>query len=199
MGNFFKIHTGTHWTEKVFFRVSHPIFPTVLFGALGTLFIWIAQSTHHYSLWVLPAAFTVGLFLWTVIEYILHRFVFHWTSVKEPWKTLFSGLHMAHHRDTKDPSLIIAPPTLAIIDTVFFFLVLWGLTWSWGLTLIIIAGIYGGYIFYEWVHFGSHEYNWNHGLLGYLKKYHLRHHFRYPNELFGVTQPLWDNLLGTHR
>lgn len=197
LGKYFKIHGGKHWTENVFFRVNHPIFPTLLFGSLATVFVITAMKHFAFPWWGLLLGLGGGLLLWTLIEYCLHRFVFHWTQVSEPWRTLFSGLHMSHHRDPKDPGLIIAPPTLALVDSVLIFLILWGLTWNWGIALILMAGIDLGYIFYEWVHFGVHEFKWNHGLFGYYKRYHFYHHFQQPKELYGVTCPLWDSVFKT--
>jgi sterol desaturase/sphingolipid hydroxylase (fatty acid hydroxylase superfamily) len=35
------------------------------------------------------------------------------------------------------------------------------------------------------------------GVLKYLKRYHLQHHYKTPQQRFGVTSPLWDVLFGT--
>ncbi len=198
-GKYFKIHTGEHWAKKLAFRVSHPVIPTLIFLSLATTFICLAQAHFHFSLALLVTGLAIGIFLWTFIEYIMHRFVFHLTKVKEPWRSLFSELHIAHHRDTEDPGLIIAPPVVTLVDSVFIFLILWGVTWNWGFALVLLAGIDLGYIFYEWAHFGAHEFNWKRGPLGYMRRHHLYHHFKKPSEAFGVTVPLWDIFFGTHQ
>lgn len=198
LGKYFKLHGGAHWAEKLVFRVNHPIVPTLLFLGLGTLWLFLAASNFNFSTATYIMALGLGVFLWTLIEYVLHRFVFHWTKVKEPWRTLFSELHIAHHRNTEDPGLIIAPPLVAMIDSVFIFLILWALTWNWGLALVILAGIDVGYVLYEWAHFGAHEFNWKRGPLGYMRRHHLYHHYKKPGEAYGVTVPLWDMIFGTH-
>lgn len=199
LGKYFKIHTGEHWAKKVAFRVNHPIIPTLIFSAMALLWIYLAQTRFHFPIAGLVAGLLVGTFLWTFIEYLMHRFVFHWTKVREPWRSLFSELHIAHHRDTEDPGLIIAPPVVALVDSVFLFLILWALTWHWGVALILLAGIDIGYVFYEWAHFGAHEFNWKRGPLGYMRRHHLYHHFKKPSEAYGVTVPWWDMIFGTHQ
>lgn len=197
LAKYLKIHTGATPMAKVYFRVNHPIIPTVLFGALAATFIWLAQKQHPLSLWGILGGLLGGLFLWTLIEYALHRFVFHFTPKREPWRTLFSSLHLDHHRDTQDPGLIIAPPVVALSDSLIIFGILYLLTWNGPLALLLLAGIDLGYIFYEWVHYGVHQFNWNGGLWGYYKRYHFHHHFQKPAEGYGVTSPLWDLLLKT--
>ncbi len=33
----------------------------------------------------------------------------------------------------------------------------------------------------------------------YLKKYHLAHHHKFPDRLYGITQPFWDIVFRTGR
>jgi len=193
------IKTGPTLYEKVFFRVSHPLAPTLLFLPLAFILIFWARASQGFSWTSSIALVAVGLLLWTLIEYVLHRFVFHWTSVREPWRTFFSGLHMAHHREPDDPSLIIAPPMVSFPDSLVIFGLLLLLTWNWGVAASILAGVQIGYVYYEWVHYGSHEFQPRSSLGKYLKRYHLAHHFKHPKEVFGVTVPLWDWVFRTNR
>jgi sterol desaturase/sphingolipid hydroxylase (fatty acid hydroxylase superfamily) len=196
---YFKIHTGASRIEKIFFRANHPIVPTLLFGTMATGFILLVQKYHPFSLAGLLAAFGFGALLWTLVEYSLHRFFFHFTPQKEPWRTLFSSLHLAHHRDTEDPGLILAPPMAALTYSILIFGILYSVTWNWALSLLFLGGIDIGYIFYEWVHYGVHQFNWNRGLLGYYKRYHFHHHFQQPKEGYGITSPIWDHIFRTTR
>ncbi len=198
MLNLLGIKTGPKIYDKVFFRVSHPAFPTALFLPVIAALIWGAQSSAHYPWHVLLGIFLLGLFLWTLVEYCLHRFMFHWTSVKEPWRTLASGLHMAHHRDPEEKSLIIAPPAVSLTNSIWLYFLLSGLSMSWSAGAVLLAGIFLGYILYEWVHFGAHEFQPKSSLGKYLKHYHLFHHFKHPKEVFGVTTPLWDHVFRTN-
>lgn len=45
----------------------------------GPLVMYMAMAAHHDGLWLsaLPFAMAAGALIWTFIEYLLHRFVFH--------------------------------------------------------------------------------------------------------------------------
>ena len=185
------------WKQRLFFRFSHPWAPTALFGPIALLLAAISLDLQPRS-WAFTAlALVAGIFYWTLIEYVLHRFVFHWVQAKEPWKTLASGLHMAHHKDTEVKDLIIAPPLVSLIFSSFIFISLCALTWDYRLALLVLAGVFFGYILYEWAHYGSHKFQPKNAMLRYLKAYHLRHHFKHPHGTFGVTTPMWDYVFGT--
>lgn len=143
--------------------------------------------------------FATGALAWTLIEYGLHRFVFHWTEVREPWKTLASGLHMAHHGSTDTADLIIAPPVASLSFGILFYLLFALVTWSLRDAAALEVGIFAGYLYYEWVHFMSHRFHPRTALGKYLRKYHLQHHFRDGDRQFGVTNPFWDIIFKTYR
>jgi sterol desaturase/sphingolipid hydroxylase (fatty acid hydroxylase superfamily) len=140
----------------------------------------------------------LGLFTWTLVEYLLHRYVFHLTEIREPWRNLASGLHMAHHHDPDVKGLIVAPPLVSVgFGTLLFFL-FWAVTQSFTAASFLISGLFLGYVCYEWVHYAAHQYPLDSPLGRNWKKYHLQHHFKHPEAGFGVTSPLWDKIFGTY-
>ncbi len=193
----FSITTGPRLREKVFFRVSHPLIPTLIFSISAWGLIRFAQHIQPLSFWKTLGLVGTGLILWTLIEYLLHRFVFHWTQVAEPWRSLFSGLHMAHHRDPQERSLIIAPPLVSLLISLLFYGLCFAITWNMAFSALLVAGIQIAYIYYEWVHYGVHEFQARTPWTRYQKRYHLTHHSKKPKEVFGVTVPFWDWVFGT--
>lgn len=183
--------------QRLFFRFAHPWGPTLTFGPLAVLLFALSLDLQARSWFSTGALVLGGVLAWTLIEYVLHRFVFHLVQVKEPWKTIASGLHMAHHRDTELKNLIIAPPLVSLLFSIPIFLILLAFTWNVGTALMIHSGILVGYIAYEWCHYGAHQYNPKFALTRYLKRYHLQHHFKDPNGTFGVTTPMWDYVFGS--
>jgi len=178
-------------------RFSHPWMPMALYLPIGALLVWFAQTSEPRSLvstglWVMG-----GVFLWSFVEYLLHRFVFHWTEVKEPWRNLASGLHMQHHRTADTADLILAPPLVSMFFGTFIFGVFAVLTWSLTRAALLETGLFIGYLAYEWVHFMSHRFKPKSAVGKYLKHYHLRHHFKDPHHSYGVTSPLWDYVFGS--
>jgi sterol desaturase/sphingolipid hydroxylase (fatty acid hydroxylase superfamily) len=178
-------------------RFSHPWMPMALFIPLGILLIALAQKTDPRG-WAGVAAWIAGgAFLWTLIEYGLHRFVFHWTEVKEPWRTVASGLHMAHHRSDEAAELILAPPFVSLVFGTIIFGILNLVVWSFSRAALLEAGIFLGYLAYEWVHYSVHRFKARTPLGRHWKRHHLHHHFKAPRRSFGVTSPLWDWVFGT--
>ncbi|MCC7344667.1 MAG: sterol desaturase family protein [Deltaproteobacteria bacterium] len=182
-----------HPALKLFFtRFPHPWVTIAIYVPAGiALVLWSlyleTRSWQSALLWI-----TLGVFAWTLVEYLLHRFSFHRTRGGEPWKTFHSGLHLAHHRDVEAQDLILAPPFIGFLlgpAEVLFFSVLSG-----GLArgLLMEVGLFLGYFLYEWVHYSAHFGPARGPLMKFWKAHHLRHHFQDPHGNFGVTTPLWD-------
>ena len=188
---------GNNLVAKVFFNAKHPAFPTTFFGLIA-LTLSIYALGHGFGILSFLSFFAIGLVAWTLTEYMLHRFVFHWTSAKEPWRTIVAGLHLEHHQDPSDKYLIIASPLVALLlSGVLFGIFI--LATSFLTASVIMAGLYSGYILYEWVHYGTHQYKWQSKVGRYLTHHHLYHHFKRPDEAFGVTSGFWDRIFGTKK
>jgi sterol desaturase/sphingolipid hydroxylase (fatty acid hydroxylase superfamily) len=133
--------------------------------------------------------FLAGLGLWTLIEYLTHRFVLHELRY-------VAEMHEIHH---DDPTGFVGTPTWLSLGMICCgaLLPLW---WETGLRLAggFTAGMMVGYLWYVGVHHIVHH--WPIPREGYfyrLKRRHaLHHHARQPCN-FGVTTAFWDRLLGT--
>ncbi|MFO1462188.1 MAG: sterol desaturase family protein [bacterium] len=183
---------------KIFLaRFAHPWVTLAIYvpAGLGLLFASLRlekRPWHSVLAWLV-----LGLVAWTLVEYALHRFAFHRTKGREPWRTFSSGLHIAHHRETEARDLILAPPfvgfLLAPLEIALFSL----LSGSLARGLLIEVGLFLGYFAYEWVHWSVHFGPARFGLMRYWKAYHLYHHFKDPQRAYGVTSPIWDYVFGT--
>jgi len=178
-------------------RFDHPLKPVALFLPLGLLLSTASLLAHPRGILAVILLLLAGIFAWTLIEYILHRFVFHLTQGKEPWKTLASGLHMEHHRTANTAGLILAPPLGGLVYGILVYGVFVLLTWSPSASALLEAGVFVGYLIYEWTHFMAHRFHPRSGWGKYLKAYHLSHHFKNPRHAFGVTSPFWDLVFHT--
>ncbi|KAI1106820.1 inositolphosphorylceramide-B C-26 hydroxylase [Jackrogersella minutella] len=148
----------------------------------------------------LAGAWLFGLFLWTLIEYILHRFLFHLDEYLPDNRvgiTLHFLLHGVHHYLPMDKYRLVMPPTLfLVLATPFWKLAHSLFYWDWFLATAIFCGGIFGYICYDLTHYFLHHQNLP---LWYkdLKKYHLAHHFLDYELGFGVTSRFWDQIFGT--
>ena len=140
-----------------------------------------------------------GVLSWGLVEYGLHRFVFHYDARTELGKKLVYAAHLSHHDDPRATnrlfsSLVISAPVAAA-----YLLLAWIVTGSLRAATFLFAGLALGYFYYEWLHFRAHHRRARLWLFRYLRKYHLLHHYRTPELRFGVTSPLFDIIFGTFR
>jgi 4-hydroxysphinganine ceramide fatty acyl 2-hydroxylase len=141
-----------------------------------------------------------GLALWTLVEYILHRFLFHLDYYLPDNRfgiTLHFTLHGIHHYLPMDKYRLVMPPTLFIaLATPFWKLAHFIFSWDWNVATAVYCGGIFGYICYDLTHYFLHHQNLP---LWYrqLKKYHLQHHFLDYENGFGVTSRFWDRVFGT--
>ncbi|KAK5997149.1 Suppressor of calcium sensitivity 7 [Cladobotryum mycophilum] len=140
-----------------------------------------------------------GLFLWSLIEYGLHRFLFHIDGIlpDNRWGlTAHFMLHGVHHYIPMDKYRLVMPPTLFVVLCYPFWLLAHVLFPHWHSATAVFSGGLFGYMCYDMTHYFLHHQNLP---LWYkqLKKYHLEHHFLDYELGFGVTSKFWDVVFGT--
>ena len=161
----------------------------------------IAYRPADASWLFIPAAFLIGLFVWTLSEYLLHRFVFHFNPrgpVQEKIIYLFHGIH--HHQPQCKTRLVMPPVVsipLAFVFYGLFSLILGGLLGAPHWVTPMVAGFTIGYLVYDLTHYATHHFPMRSGWLKFVKRYHMIHHFRTPDARYGVSSPLWDYVFGT--
>ena len=130
----------------------------------------------------------LGLAAWTLLEYLVHRIVFHLHSVGR-------RLHQLHHDNPSDPDAersSLSTPLLAL--PVGYLLIV-----SAGLEdgSAIFAGLLLGYLAFIVIHHAVHRRPIEPGSLLYSAKMrHLTHH-RIESCNFGVTTDFWDIVFRT--
>lgn len=160
-----------------------------------------AGIERQQSLWYLPAAFLVGLFVWTFSEYILHRFLFHYIPKNEFQEKIVYLFHGIHHHQPQCKTRLVMPPVVSIPLAAVFYGLFWlilskalGMPHWLGPT---VSGFTIGYLTYDLTHYATHHFPMRSGVGKYLKRYHMMHHYKTPDQRFGVSSPLWDVVFGT--
>ncbi len=145
------------------------------------------------SLWALG-----GLLSWTLAEYLLHRFAFHYSPRTSLGHRVHFMAHGIHHLDPWDPTRLVFPPIAGIgMAAVIFGLI--SLVFPLGPALAWMAGFLAGYIAYDMTHYYTHHGRPRSRWGKFLRAYHMSHHHRYQHEMYGVSQPLWDIIFRTGR
>ncbi len=131
------------------------------------------------------AMFALGLFAWTFIEYAIHGVLSH------IFTTFATPLHDGHHRDPNAVFTVGAWLPTAIVSAIIFGIC--GLTPATTIWLGIVTGFLG----YEFLHYRIHFARPLCALENRMRMRHLAHHFQAPEQIFGVTNRIWDRILGS--
>jgi 4-hydroxysphinganine ceramide fatty acyl 2-hydroxylase len=134
------------------------------------------------------ACFFAGNVIWTILEYTLHRFLFHVDHYlpEQNWAlVLHFLLHGIHHYLPMDRLRLVMPPTLFLaLETPFTNLahLIFPKAWANG----IIAGAFTFYILYDCMHYALHHTRLPQ-YMAEMKRYHLAHHYKSESNLFTST------------
>jgi dihydroceramide fatty acyl 2-hydroxylase len=184
------------WVETYFSRVR-PWQVVAIWGPFaGWLFVRGLHSTTSPSSAVCWAA--TGVVLWTLLEYGLHRFVFHFVPNEhsEFQNDAAWLIHGIHHDYPWDGDRLVFPPAAAAVIVAILW---WPLKISLGPAFhATFAGMIVGYVWYDLTHYYLHHGHPTTGLGRWLRRYHLVHHFATPDVRYGITTPLWDLVFGTY-
>lgn len=177
--------------SKVHFTVPLYIYvPLILFLS------WQALFAGPLSLWVFLGYFAMGWFVWTLTEYLLHRYVFHFRP-KAAWaQRLHFIFHGVHHDYPNDEKRLVMPPSASIPLAIGFYL-LFSLVLSGGRLNAFFAAFLLGYLFYDISHYALHHFNFKGTYWKKLKKRHMLHHFSDSAKGYGVSSSFWDKVFGS--
>jgi len=81
---------------ELFSRV-HPATPLVLYLPVVAYMLYISIWQHQLSIAAVAALFLLGILLWTLLEYLIHRYVFHYEPKTRVGKRLHYIIHGVHH------------------------------------------------------------------------------------------------------
>ncbi|CBI31057.3 dihydroceramide fatty acyl 2-hydroxylase FAH1 [Vitis vinifera] len=144
----------------------------------------------------LAAAVAGGLFIWTFLEYTLHRFLFH-IKTKSYWgNTIHYLLHGCHHKHPMDGLRLVFPPAAAAILCLPFWNLMKLLSPP-SVAPTLFGGGLLGYVIYDVTHYYLHHGKPSKGITQNMKRYHMNHHFRIDDKGFGITSTFWDRVFGT--
>ncbi|KAI4191813.1 MAG: hypothetical protein LQ346_004595 [Caloplaca aetnensis] len=187
-GNFLEPLSKTAWWVI-------PVFwwPFVTYGS------WLAYCGMP-SAWQFAAYWVTGLGLWTLVEYGLHRGLFHVDKYLPDNRVGITGhflLHGIHHYVPMDRYRLVMPPSLfVVLATPFYKLAHTVFYWDWYVAMAVFCGGIFGYTLYDCTHYFLHHKQLP-SFYRQLKSYHFDHHWKDHENGFGVTSRFWDRVFGT--
>ncbi|OLD88162.1 MAG: fatty acid hydroxylase [Verrucomicrobia bacterium] len=180
-----------------FFSRVHPVIPLALYLPVVGYMLYVSLWRRQLSFVAVAALFLLGILLWTLIEYLIHRYIFHYEPKTRWGKQLHFVIHGVHHDYPNDARRLVMPPAISI-PLAFLFFGLFFLIFG-SLAPAVFAGLVFGYLCYDMLHYATHHLAMKSGVWLWLKQYHLRHHFKDDHVGYGISSPLWDYVFRTTR
>jgi 4-hydroxysphinganine ceramide fatty acyl 2-hydroxylase len=178
--------------SKVHFTV-----PLYIYLPVVGYFLYRSIFDFNLSFKTIIALVFVGIFVWTFTEYTLHRFIFHFPAKSKFGEKIHFIFHGVHHDYPSDSKRLVMPPSVSIpLAGLFYYL--FYLLFGNVLVAPFFVGFIVGYLFYDMTHYAVHHFNIHNKFWLALKKHHIRHHYENPGLGFGVSSPLWDEIIGTN-
>lgn len=182
-----------------FFTHISPI--TIIVIWVPVILLLLASAISSAPVGIILGGIVVGLLAWSLAEYFLHRFLFHYEPKTPRMQRLFFMFHGVHHYQPQDKTRLVMPlpvsVPLALVFYGLFYLVFASLLKAPDWVVPVMAGFIIGYLFYDLTHYATHHLPMRSGVFKYLKRHHMAHHYKEPEALFGVSSPLWDFIFHT--
>jgi sterol desaturase/sphingolipid hydroxylase (fatty acid hydroxylase superfamily) len=168
------------------FTKTHPIIHVLYYG--GWIAYYMLQSEMLGTITLV--LFSTGIFIWTLLEYLIHRYLFH---IK--WSRFQYIIHGVHHTFPKDKVRLLMPPLPGTVVLLLLFGIFYLLMHD--AAFPFYGGVLTGYLLYTAIHYTIHAHKPVKGLK-FLWAHHLKHHNpAYEHKAFGVSTTLWDRIFGT--
>jgi sterol desaturase/sphingolipid hydroxylase (fatty acid hydroxylase superfamily) len=145
---------------------------------------------------VVAVSFAIGVNLWFLAEYLLHRFAMHHMH----GKGIMSREHLEHHVRAGwsfDYTHILSWLGVGLVGGAVWLPVGW-LIGGWTVAIPLALGWPVGYAFYEYQHAMCHLRPPRSRYQRWVRKSHFQHHFGRPMYNQGVSINLWDKVFGTY-
>src|SRR6476646_125726 len=155
-----------------FFSLVHPATPLLLYLPVVGFMLYVALWRQAFPVFVVVGFFLLGMLLWTLLEYLIHRYIFHYQPKTRWGKRLHYIIHGVHHDYPNDGKRLVMPPSISVPLA---------------------------FLFYAMLHYATHHFPMKLGVFLWLKQYHLRHHYKDDHVGYGISSPLWDYVFRTTR
>src|SRR5207249_2340744 len=133
----------------------HPATPAALFLPVVGLSLWAALARDRGAgAGAIAWRLGLGYLGWTLVEYWLHRVLFH-LPVRGPFtQRVYFFVHGVHHDWPWDPARLVLPPSVSLTLAALFYLLFRAALGAHAHA--VFAGFALGYVLYDTLHWYTH-------------------------------------------
>lgn len=174
---------------------THPLVIWGMYLPVIAWFLYDSFTKFDFTFSYIILVFMGGVFSWTLFEYLMHRFAFHYIAHSERAQRIVYILHGNHHEYPRDRERLFMPPAPSfIIACIVFALQYLALG---NIVFMFYPGFLLGYLMYGTMHFAIHAWNPPFKWMKPLWRNHHLHHYKEQEKGFGVSTTIWDRVFGT--
>lgn len=178
------------------FSRIHPATPFLVWIPVMLFVLYRSWTRHDLSVAAMAGTYLAGLVFWTFAEYVLHRWIFHWTKDTPAGRRVHFLLHGVHHDFPNDKDRLVMP-LLTSVPLAAIFWTLFSVALGSRVGEPFFAGFTLGYLCYDGTHYAVHHFKQRSRVGRWLKRHHMLHHHADHDGGFGVSSPLWDLVFRT--
>lgn len=173
---------------------THPIVIYSIYFPVIVLMLYYGAAYRNVGIGAEVLLFIGGALFWSLFEYVMHRYLFHFVAESPRAQKFIYTLHGVHHEYPRDKERLFMPPVPSLIIASLIFLGMYAvLGWN---ALGFFPGFLFGYIMYGSMHYAIHAFAPPRFLKALWRNHHL-HHYKTEDKGFGVSSVLWDIVFGT--
>jgi len=189
--------SGQLFENKILERLTRTPFivPVLFYYVVALICIWHAFANLSVNLlnniWMIPS----GMIAFSFVEYLIHRFLFHFNASSHKQEKVQYSIHGIHHEYPRDKDRLVMPIFISVI-LAFLFYLFFNLVFG-NSGILFFAGFMAGYSSYLVIHYAVHAMKPPQNFLKYLWKHHSLHHYASVHTAYSVSFPIWDLIFGT--
>ncbi|HMT30197.1 MAG TPA: sterol desaturase family protein [Bacteroidia bacterium] len=174
---------------------THFLVPVLFYYAAAICILAYSFSVSTIDHWKALFYFPAGMITFSFVEYLIHRYIFHFNAVNEKEEQFKYHIHGVHHEYPRDKDRLVMPPLISFGIAILFYFVFKFIAGDY--VWLFFPGFLAGYSTYLIIHYSVHRYKPPKNFLKYLWKHHSLHHYHSDDYAFSVSLPLWDYIFGT--
>ena len=173
---------------------THPLVIFSIYIPVLIFLLYYSFAYFEFSILKLAVLFLLGILSWTLFEYLMHRFIFHFVTENKRLQKIIYTIHGVHHEYPRDRERLFMPPIPSLLISSLLFFLMFSILGN--AAFAFFSGFLLGYLAYGSMHYAIHAFIPPKNMKALWRSHHL-HHYKYPNLGFGVSSIIWDYVFKT--
>ena len=134
--------------------------PLIIFIPIISYYSYLSFEETGISVLQFAASVLIGAAVWTLMEYLIHRYIFHAHPTSDWAKKIHYTFHGIHHDYPQDSLRLVMPPPVSIPLAVIFYWMFFLVMKPLGILQFhyaYFAGFVAAYLIYDMMHYASHH------------------------------------------